>query len=113
MRKTLIGPMVFKSRRKDSRLYVGSPGYIFVYDLDSDGNASNGRVHYEFDGLNADGISVDIEGNLYAVAKPPGGGPAGTFGATTGVHVISPDGNLLWFIPIRDTVRNIHLPVRI
>lgn len=89
----------------DSTLYVvGRPNRIYAFDLDADGTVHNGRVHYEFDGLNADGMSIDIEGNLYATAKPPSGV---AIGDTTGVHVVSPDGELLQLISIPDSVRNI------
>lgn len=42
---------------------------IRAYDLHSDGTVSNMRVHYNFyPGRSADGMSIDVEGNLYAAA---------------------------------------------
>ena len=40
-------------------------GGIVVYDLNSDGNISNGRVFYRDDELVADGMTLDTEENLY------------------------------------------------
>ena len=40
-------------------------GGIVVYDLNSDGNISNGRVFHRDDELVADGMTLDTEGNLY------------------------------------------------
>jgi gluconolactonase len=40
-------------------------GGIVVYDLNSDGNISNGRVFHRDDELVADGMTLDTEENLY------------------------------------------------
>ena len=40
-------------------------GGIVVYDLNSDGNISNGRIFHRDDELVADGMTLDTEGNLY------------------------------------------------
>jgi gluconolactonase len=75
---------------------------IRAYDLLSDGAVRNMRVHYNFyPGRSADGMSIDIEGNLYASAglhRPRG--TAETLDTRCGVYVISPQGKLLKFIPI-------------
>jgi len=36
-----------------------------MYDLDANGNVSNGRVIYRDDGINGDGMAMDTDGNLY------------------------------------------------
>jgi gluconolactonase len=40
-------------------------GGVVVYDLNSDGNISDGRIFYRNDELVADGMTLDSEGNLY------------------------------------------------
>ncbi len=40
-------------------------GGVVVYDLDGDGNVSNGRVFYRRDDLLTDGMTMDTDGNLY------------------------------------------------
>ena len=86
-----------------TRLYLvssneGESGVIRVYDLHSDGTVSNARVHYDFNpGRGADGMSIDIEGNLYAAAginQLPLGSSL-TLETKSGVYVISPNGELL------------------
>jgi gluconolactonase len=92
----------------DSKLYVadsfpppGDTRRIHVFDLSADGSARNGRVLYDFGPVRgADGMSIDVEGNLYAAAGS---------GATknTGIHVISPQGKLVKMIPIpEDPITN-------
>lgn len=59
--------------------------HLRVFDVLPDGGLANGRVFYELVGEepgHADGMKVDIEGNLYCT------GPAG-------VHILSPSGQLL------------------
>lgn len=53
-------------------------GGVVVYDLDNDGNISNGRVFYRNDELLTDGMTMDTDGNLYVAAhnsnrQPPTG----------------------------------------
>ena len=53
-------------------------GGVVVYDLDDDGNISNGRVFYRSDHLITDGMAMDSDGNLYVTAhngarEPPEG----------------------------------------
>ena len=62
------------------------------------------RVHYDFSpGRSADGMSIDIEGNLYASAGMNQlRGTSETLDNKAGVYVISPDGKLLEFIPIAE-----------
>ena len=67
------------------------------------------RVHYNFyPGRSADGMSIDTQGNLYASAGLNQlRGTSETLDTKGGVHVISPQGKLLKFIPIpEDTITN-------
>jgi gluconolactonase len=60
------------------------------------------RVLYDFyPGRSADGMSVDVQGNLYAAAgMHRTRSTAETLDTACGVYVISPAGKLLKFIPI-------------
>jgi gluconolactonase len=82
----------------------GGARMIRAYDLSADGAVSNMRVHYNFyPGRSADGMSIDTQGNLYASAGMNQlRGTAETLDTKTGIHVISPQGNLLKFIPIAE-----------
>jgi len=93
----------------DKRLYLveangaeGGARMIRAYDLRSDGTVGNMRVHYNFyPGRSADGMSIDVQGNLYASAGMNQlRGTSETLDTKTGVYVISPEGTLLKFIPI-------------
>jgi len=72
----------------ESLLYVNNSmhvQHIRVFDVKSDGSVCNGRLFHKVIGKDpggADGMKVDVEGNLYCT------GPGG-------IHVISPDGSLL------------------
>ena len=56
-----------------------------------------------FPGRSADGMSIDVQGNLYASAGISQlRGTSETLDAKTGVYVISPAGQLLKFIPISE-----------
>jgi gluconolactonase len=82
---------------------------IRAFDLAPDGTLSNGRVHYNFyPGRSADGMAIDTEGNIYAAAGlHRRRGTHETLDTKCGVHVISPGGKLLRFIPIpEDTITN-------
>lgn len=82
---------------------------IRAYDLQPDGTVRNMRVHYNFyPGRSADGLSIDVQGNLYAAAGLNRlRGSSETLDTKAGVHVISPEGKLIHFIPIpEDTVTN-------
>jgi gluconolactonase len=95
----------------DRRLYLieangaqGGARMIRAYDLHADGTVGNMRVHYNFyPGRSADGMSIDTQGNLYASAGMNQlRGTSETLDTKTGVYVISPQGKLLKFIPIRE-----------
>jgi len=93
----------------DTTLYLieangaeGGARLIRAYDLHADGTVGNMRVHYNFyPGRSADGMSIDTEGNLYASAGMNQlRGTSETLDTKTGIHVISPQGKLVRFIPI-------------
>jgi gluconolactonase len=87
----------------------GGARMIRAYDLLPDGTVRNMRVHYNFyPGRSADGMSIDVQGNLYASAGLHQlRGTAETLDTKCGVYVISPAGKLLKFIPIpEDTITN-------
>jgi len=87
----------------------GGARLIRAYDLLPDGTVRNPRVHYNFyPGRSADGMSIDSAGNLYASAGLHSRrGTSETLDTKCGVHVISPDGKLIRFIPIpEDTITN-------
>lgn len=93
----------------DKQLYLieangaaGGARMIRAYDLRPDGTVANMRIHYNFyPGRSADGMSIDTQGNLYASAGMNQlRGTSETLDTKTGVHVISPQGKLLKFIPI-------------
>ena len=97
----------------DRKLYLveanqaqGGARMIRSYDLLPDGTVGNTRVHYNFyPGRSADGMSIDTQGNLYASAGLNQlRGSSETLDTKAGVHVISPEGKLLKFIPIPEDV---------
>jgi gluconolactonase len=82
---------------------------IRAYDLRPDGSINNMRVFHNFyPGRSGDGMSIDINGNLYVAAglhltrKT-----SETLDTRPGIHVFSPAGELLKYIPIpEDLVTN-------
>jgi gluconolactonase len=87
----------------------GGARMIRAYDLQPDGTVRNMRVHFNFyPGRSTDGMSIDTEGNLYASAGlNRTRGTSETLDTKCGVHVISPQGRLIAFIPIpEDTITN-------
>ena len=97
----------------DRTLYVieanqaeGGARLIRAFDLRPDGTVTNARVHYDFyPGRSGDGMSIDVQGNLYVSAglNAPRG-TSETLDTRAGVHVISPAGELLRHIPIPEDV---------
>ncbi|HEU0123439.1 MAG TPA: SMP-30/gluconolactonase/LRE family protein [Bryobacteraceae bacterium] len=82
---------------------------IVAFDLSEAGTLSNRRVHYNFyPGRSADGMAIDEQGNLYAAAGlHRRRGTHETLDTKCGVHVISPAGKLLRFLPVpEDTITN-------
>ena len=100
----------------DRRLYLieanqtqGGARMIRSYDLQTDGSVANMRVHYNFyPGRSGDGMSIDSQGNLHVAAGLNRlRGTSETLDTRAGVHVISPEGKLLKFIPVpEDTITN-------
>ncbi len=87
----------------------GGARLIRAYDLQADGSVTNMRVHFDFSpGRSADGMSIDSQGNLWAAAGlNHTRGTSETLDTKCGVHVISPQGKRIQFIPIvEDTITN-------
>jgi gluconolactonase len=87
----------------------GGARMIRAYDLQSDGTLRNMRVFHDFyPGRSADGLCIDVKGNLYAAAGlHRRRGSSETLDTKPGVHVFSPAGKLLRFIPVpEDTITN-------
>jgi gluconolactonase len=92
----------------DTKLYVADSfpvgegmRVVHAYDLQPDGTAKNHRIFYDFGNIRGiDGMSIDVQGNLYGAAGSLKGGQLG-------VHVISPQGKLIKIIPIpEDPISN-------
>ena len=87
----------------------GGARMIRAYDLSEDGTVSNIRVFHDFyPGRSGDGMTVDSEGNLYVAAGlNRRRGTSETLDTEAGVHVFSPEGELIELIPIpEDTITN-------
>ena len=87
----------------------GGARMIRAYDLSAAGTVSNMRVFHDFyPGRSGDGMTIDSEGNLYVAAGLNRlRGTAETLDTPAGVHVFSPQGELIEFIPIpEDTITN-------
>jgi sugar lactone lactonase YvrE len=69
-------------------------GGVVVYDLDSNGNISNGRLFFRNDVLLVDGMTMDSQGNLY-LAMHNGNGNA----PDTAIMVLNPEGQIVERIP--------------
>ena len=83
---------------------------IRAYDLAQDGSVSNMRVFHDFyPGRSGDGMTIDSEGNLYVAAGLNRlRETSETLDTVAGVHVFSPEGELLEHIPIpEDTITNV------
>jgi gluconolactonase len=83
---------------------------IWAFDVSSNGKLSNRRMLFDFlQGRGADGLRVDMKGNVWAAAgirtpRPPGE----VTDVPQGIYVISPVGKLLGRIPIpEDYVTNL------
>jgi gluconolactonase len=85
---------------------------ILAFDLQEDGSISNRRILYNFyPGRSGDGMSIDMEGNLYVAAGlHQRRGSSETLDTRPGIHVISPEGKLLAFRETpEDTITNCTL----
>lgn len=88
---------------------AGGARLIRRYDLQPDGTVTNMKIHFDFSpGRSADGMSIDEAGNLWAAAGLNQlRGTTETLDTKCGVHVISPEGKRIQFIPIpEDTITN-------
>jgi gluconolactonase len=87
----------------------GGARMLRAYDLRPDGTVANMRVFFNFyPGRSADGITIDSQGNVVAAAglNAPRG-TAETLDTKPGIHVISPAGQRIQYIPINeDTITN-------
>ena len=87
----------------------GGARMIRAYDLSDEGTVSNMRVFHDFyPGRSGDGMTIDSEGNLYVAAGLHQlRGTSETLDTPCGIHVFSPDGERIEFIPIpQDTITN-------
>jgi gluconolactonase len=77
------------------------PMAVYAYDLGADGSLKSRRVFIDFaPDSGPDGITVDRDGNLYLAV--PGDTPD-----TQGVHIVSPQGKRLAFIPMPESPTNV------
>lgn len=100
----------------DRTLYVVESGTgkndrreIRAFELRADGSPGASRRLYDFyPGRSADGLSIDVEGNIYASAGISRlRDTSETLATPTGVYVISPAGRLLEFLPVpQDVITN-------
>ena len=70
---------------------------MLAFDLQKDGTLANRRMIFDFyPGRSGDGMCIDVEGNLYVAAGLHNlRGSSETLDIRPGIHVISPDGQLL------------------
>ena len=85
----IVGQIHLECHTEDTGLFAiggaGNQGLIRVFDVNLDGTVGPGRLFNKLVGAEAgvaDGMKVDVEGNVYCT------GPGG-------VHIIAPDGRLL------------------
>jgi gluconolactonase len=78
---------------------VNKKRHVMAYDVDAGGNLGNGRVIYDFyPGRSGDGMAIDAQGNLYVAAGLHSlRSTSETLDTRPGIHVISPQGQLLAF----------------
>ncbi len=71
---------------------------LLAYVLNADGTVGPRRVLHDFGkGRGIDGMAIDVKGNIYGAAGE---------GKDGGVHVFSPDGKRVTFIPVPETPSN-------
>ena len=89
---------------------AGLPRRIRAFDLSPEGTLSNPRVFHDFaPGRGADGMGIDVEGNIYVAAgMNQTRDTSETLDNPAGVYVFSPGGELINRIPIpQDTITNL------
>jgi gluconolactonase len=82
---------------------------IRAFDLSSDGTPSNPRVFHDFyPGRGGDGMSIDVEGNLYVAAGMNQlRGTSETLINKAGIYIFTPAGALTQMVPIpMDSITN-------
>jgi gluconolactonase len=82
---------------------------IRAYDLKPDGSVANERLLFDFaPGRSGDGMTIDVEGNLYVAAGlHRRRNSSETLDTRPGIHVISPQGKLLDFVGVpEDLITN-------
>jgi gluconolactonase len=94
----------------DSNYETGGNRCVWAFDLDPVGNPSGGRLLYSWaPGRGADGIEVDVDGNVWAAAgigSPRAEGELDVH--SPGAYVVHPDGRLQDVIAMpQDTVTNL------
>lgn len=82
----------------ESQLYIADTenSHIRVFDVDDDGNTTNGRIFAEISGepLAPDGMKIDSEDNIYVTGKG-------------GVWVLDPNGSRIGVIPVPELPANL------
>ena len=89
---------------------AGLPRRIRAFDLSAEGTLSNPRVFHDFaPGRGADGMGIDVEGNIYVAAgMNQTRDTSETLDNPAGVYVFSPARELINRIPIpQDTITNL------
>ena len=89
---------------------AGQPRRIRTFDVSPEGALSNPRVLHDFaPGRGADGMGIDVEGNIYVAAgMNQTRNTSETLDNPSGVYVFSPAGELINRIPIpQDTITNL------
>ncbi len=89
---------------------AGEPRRIREFDLSPEGELSNPRIFHDFaPGRGADGMGIDVEGNIYVAAgMNQTRDTSETLDNPAGVYVFSPTGELINRIPIpQDTITNL------
>jgi sugar lactone lactonase YvrE len=82
----------------DNNPEPGGARLLLAYPLDNNGNVGPRKVLYDFGKERGiDGMCLDEQGNIYATAGA---------GAKGGVYVFSPQGKLLFFLPVPETPTN-------
>jgi gluconolactonase len=94
----------------DSNYDTGGNRCVWAFDLDGGGTPRAGRLLFSWaPGRGADGIEVDVDGNVWAAAgirSPRGAGESGLH--PPGAYAIDPGGRLLDVIEMpQDTVTNL------
>ncbi len=91
----------------DSHPKVGGARKIWAFEIGAGGTLGKQTLVYDFGkGRGADGIRVDVQGNIWAAAgiSVPRGNPGETLDVPPGVYVISPQGKLLGRISIPENL---------